>query len=180
MPRLTVVAFVFVSSLFATVIRAADMRITLILVPERDACGGGDYNTKCKPIDIDDVADWADNPQRPHVTQTLRAGSQAFKMSDEFFDFFKRLVDYDPSASPDRRFAVIVYVTSGKRKKETNGSLRRGSKPPLISSTEARVPLSVLGRGFTHQRADAFKPAYAIGWKLTVDDVAYRFFTEKP
>jgi hypothetical protein len=178
-PYASIVAVVVLLS--GVAVYGADVKVTLILVPERVACGNGEYGKNCDSPDIDVVASWttAKSPYK-HFRCTLRPGAQPLILDPDFFEKFSRLVEYDVQPSdPDKRFSIVLYFSGPPRKKEVVGQLTRGrgrNIPPLPEP--AKIPISTRGRGFTHERADAFKPENNVQWKLDIQQAIYRFVTE--
>lgn len=157
---------------------AREVTLTFILVPETIACGGGNYvEANCREIKIHRVEQWA--AERPHMTQKLKVGANPVTLKGPFFDKLRRLVDYEtfPKNAANRWAMVMLFEV--KPKQATLAVLERESGTG-IDPDESNVPISPAGRGFTHQRADAFKPSKEVAWALRIGEDDYRFYTKRP
>jgi len=156
------------------------VELTLVLVPEKEACAGGSYleDGSCSPVAYEDAGQWAE--QHPHFSVSLEPGPQAIKLTPAFFEKLRLLVDYDSFPPPDLdgRWSVVLIFDTGDHLSTTAVLKRRGNDG--LAEATTRMPIGDGGHALTHQRADAFKPARSVVWVLSLDSNVYRFWVTKP
>jgi hypothetical protein len=178
MRRLLAVGFFVLVPLKA---RCSDaIPLTLVLVPEQDACAGGSYlkNGSCSSVSVEQVQQWLEN--HAHLSTTLRTGSHAIALTPAFFKKLRLLVDYDGFPPPDTegRWSIVLLFkilppasrTVTLKRLQANG----------IDETITHLAIGKGGHALTHQRADAFKPLRNVAWQLDVGGNEYRFWMKKP
>jgi len=164
-------------------IQAHDLKITLILVPERTACRptgykAGEDDQDCVQLTVGLVRKWASD--WPSMPATLKPGDNAIRLNAEFSAKLHSLIRECWAPDPAKRWAMVIWITGGAGNSVVIHREACDSDNCNAKAYDRVAPISDRGNAINHQRGDVFRPAMDATWTIKSAGVEYAFTIRQP
>ena len=181
--KVLILGLAFVCSAMLAIVEVAEsqptVRVTLLIVPEREACKPGGYPhyeedraATCTPVEAGEVERWK---QRWHYIEQDIPPSRV-SLGPEFLEILASYLDLKIGKLPPDERRAMVLMFEWRTPQSGVVTLRRPPGSDVPQGTWKKT-LQSERRFINHQRADIFSPGYQVEWTLLAGGHTWVFTT---